>query len=159
MHSKRLGLGILVVLASVLAGCDKPLAPDTSSANHAVAALQPSFARGGNGAGKPGSTSTAPRITMTPSSLALTAGSGGWLHVTLYDRSGRALPDDDSSLVWFGCRLANVSDFANCVDYLSVEPVYPNLRDVYVRALAAGTFTVWADDGTGNTASATVTVQ
>jgi len=159
MQSKRLGLGIVITLAaSMLVACDT-----TSTNPVAVAAPgEASFARGGSGGsgggGKPHVSSTSAQIAMTPSTLQLAVGAGGWIHVTLYDKNGTALPDNDGSLLWYGCKPADPA-MDTCIGYLNVAPVYPNLRDAYLSATGAGTFTVWVDDGNGHRASAVVTVQ
>jgi len=154
MHSKRLGLGILTTLAAMtLAACDNGSPATTVSPD------QPEFARGGSGGGNnPHTTSTTPRIAVSPTSMQASVGGGGWFKVTLYDKNGNALPDNDGSLVWFGCTPANPA-LQNCMGYINIAPVYPTLRDAYVSALGAGQFTVWADDGYGHRASVAVTVQ
>jgi hypothetical protein len=152
MLPKRLGLGLLTtVAATTLAACDSPTAATAAVAPNQ---LQASFARGT----KPHASATSAQITMTPSAMQLTVGSGAWLRVTLYDKNGNALPDNDGSLLWYGCKPANPA-LDTCMGYLTVAPVYPNLRDVYVSASAAGSFTVWVDDGNGHRASSTVVVQ
>lgn len=158
MQPKRLGLGILVTLAAAMvAACDNSTTPAAL-----LAPSQPSFARGGtsggNGGGKPHVSTTAAQISMTPSTLQLSVGTGAWIHVTLYDKNGNAIPDDDGSLLWYGCKPADPT-MDTCIGLLNVAPVYPKLRDAYVSATGAGTFTVWVDDGNGHRASTTVTVQ
>jgi len=160
MYAKRLGLGILTTMAAMtLAACDEGSSPTAPS----VVAPRPLFARGGNGGNggngsNPNNVSTGVHITMLPSSMQLAVGGGGWFKVTLYDRRGSALPDNDGSLVWYGCTPADPA-IQTCMGFLSIAPVYPNLRDAYVSALAAGTFTIWADDGAGHRVYSTVTVQ
>ena len=155
MHSKRLGLGILTTLAAMtLAACNNDSSPTAAP----VAAVHPLFARGGNGGGNPHNTTSALRISVAPASMQLPLGGGGWFKVTLYDKNGNALADNDGSLVWFGCTPADPA-LQNCMGYVNIAPVYPNLRDAYVSALGKGTFSVWADDGAGHRASTTVTVQ
>jgi hypothetical protein len=95
---------------------------------------------------------------MTPSSLELAVGGSDWLHVTLYDKNGNALPANDGSLLWYGCKPQDPA-VDTCIGLLSVAPVYPDLRDASVTATAAGSYIVWVDDGNGHRAQATVTVQ
>ena len=155
MHLRRLGLGILTTAAiGAIAACGD----DTSRAATLVAPDAPSFAKGTTGGGNPHVTSTAVRIAMSPSTMQLAVGASGWVHVTLYDKTGKALPDNDGSLVWYGCTPADPA-VQNCMGYVSIAPVYPNLRDAYITAVGAGTFTLWADDGAGHRATATLTVQ
>ena len=104
MYSQRLGLGILTTLAAMtLAACDKDFSPTAA----AVAPGKPLFARGGGGGGNPHTTATTLRISVLPTSMQLAVGGGGWFKVTLYDKNGNALPDNDGSVVWFGCTPAN----------------------------------------------------
>jgi hypothetical protein len=159
MPSNRLALYILTVVAVItLAACQD----STNSAPTLVAPNGPSLAKGGGGGGgggsKPHVNSTAASITMTPTSLALAVGGSDSLHVTLYDKNGNALPADDGSLLWYGCKPQDPA-LDTCIGYLNVAPVYPNLRDAYVTATGTGTFIVWVDDGNGHRAQASVTVQ
>ena len=155
MYSKRLGLGILTLAVGMIAACTD----DNTQATSLVAPPnQPSLSRAGNGGGKPHVSATSVRVAITPTSMQLGVGSGTWMHVTLYDKNGNMLPDNDGSLVWYGCTPSNPA-MQVCTGYLNIAPVYPNLRDAYVAASGAGLFTVWADDGAGHRASATVTVQ
>jgi hypothetical protein len=156
MLSNRSALYILATAAAIsLAACQD----SNNTASTLVAPGAPSFAKGGGGGGqKPHVNSTAASITMTPSSLELAVGGSDSLHVTLYDKNGNALPADDGSLLWYGCKPQDPS-VDTCIGYLNVAPVYPNLRDAYVTASGTGTFTVWVDDGNGHRAQATVTVQ
>jgi hypothetical protein len=156
MHLKRLGLGIFTTaMIGTIAACGD----DTARAATLVAPNAPSLAKGSsNGGGNPHVTNTAVRITMSPATMQLAVGASGWTHVTLYDKAGNALPDNDGSLVWYGCTPADPA-LQNCMGYVSIAPVYPNLRDAYITAVGAGTFTLWADDGAGHRATTTLTVQ
>ena len=163
MPSNRLPLCILAAVAAItLAACQ-----DSTNTPTLVSPNTPAFAKGTGGSGggggggggqKPHVNSTAASITMTPTSLQLAVGGSDSLHVTLYDKNGNALPADDGSLLWYGCKPQDPS-LDSCIGYLSVAPVYPNLRDAYVTATGTGTFTVWVDDGNGHRAQSTVTVQ
>jgi len=160
MPSNRSALYILATIAATaLAACQD----SSNTAQTLVAPNTPSFAKGGGGGGGTGGgghhlSTTAAQITMTPTTLQLTVGSSDWLHVTLYDKFGNALPADDGSLLWYGCMPQDPA-LETCIGYLNVAPLYPNLRDAYVTATGTGTFTVWVDDGNGHRAQATVTVQ
>ena len=155
MLSNRVGLYILATIAATtLAACQD----STNSASTLVAPNAPSFAKGGSGGRQPHVSTTGAAITMTPATLQLAVGGGDWLHVTLYDKNGNALPADDGSLLWYGCKPQDPA-LDTCIGYLNVAPLYPNLRDAYVSATGSGTFTVWVDDGNGHRAQATVTVQ
>jgi hypothetical protein len=156
MPSNRLPLYILATIsATALAACQD----SKNSAPTLVAPTAPSFAKGGGGGGRqPHVNSTAASISMMPATLELTVGTGGWLHVTLFDKNGNALPADDGSLLWYGCKPQDPA-LDTCIGYLNVAPVYPDLRDAYVSATGVGAFTVWVDDGNGHRAQATVTVQ
>jgi hypothetical protein len=156
MPSNRLALYILATTAAItLAACQD----STNTAPTLIAPNAPSLAKGGGGGGsKPHVNSTAATITMTPTSLQLAVGGSDSLHVTLYDKNGNALPADDGSLLWYGCKPQDPA-LDTCIGYLNVAPIYPNLRDAYVTATGTGTFSVWVDDGNGHRAQSTVTVQ
>lgn len=156
MPSNRLAVYILATVATTaLVACqDSP-----KSAATLVAPNAPSLAKGGGGGGKqPHVNSTVAQVTMTPATLQLAVGGGDWLHVTLYDKNGNALPAGDGTLLWWGCMPQDPA-VDTCIGLLNVAPVYPDLRDAYVSATGLGTFTVWVDDGNGHRAQATVTVQ
>lgn len=160
MPSNRSALYILATVATTaLVACqDSP-----NSAPTLVAPNAPSFAKGGGGGGggggsKPHVNTAVATISMTPSTLELAVGGGDWLHVTLYDKNGNALPTGDGTLLWWGCKPQDPA-VDTCIGLLNVAPVYPDLRDAYVSATGLGTFTVWVDDGNGHRAQATVTVQ
>ena len=160
MPSNRLPFYIVATIAATaLAACQD----SSSSTPTLVAPNAPSMAKGsgggsGGGGTKPHVSTAVATITMTPSTLQLGVGGSDWLHVTLYDQNGNALPADDGSLLWYGCKPQDPA-LDTCIGLLNVAPVYPNLRDVYVTATGTGAFTVWVDDGNGHRAQSTVTVQ
>lgn len=158
MPSNRFALYTLATIAvTALAACQD----SANSTPTLVAPNASSFAKGGGGGGggsKPHVNTAVAAISMSPSTLDLAVGTSDWLHVTLYDKNGNALPADDGTLLWWGCKPQDPA-LDTCTGLLNVAPVYPDLRDASVTATGLGTFTVWVDDGNGHRAQATVTVQ
>lgn len=150
MYAKRLGLGILTTLAAMtLAACDNA----TTAPAGTVVPGTPSFARGG----KPRGLAGAGAITISPSTLQLPMGSVDTLHITYTDSNGTLTAEGDGRVFWYGCKPVDPA-VPSCLNRLGIMPVYPTLRYVQLKALAAGVYTVWVDDGTGRTAESVITV-